>query len=77
MLRSSVTRETTASVAREISSRILSVPTVRRRVPLASSSLRPMAFSTWLLSRLPEVQADPELAQIWYWSSCRSRASIR
>src|SRR3990170_6521782 len=53
-----------------ISSRVLSLPTVRRRLPRASSSGTPIAVSTWEGSREPEVQAEPLDAD----TPCRSSA---
>ena len=48
---------------------------VRRREPRAISRLRPRARSTWLGSKEPEVQAEPEEAQMPCLSSMRRRLS--
>ena len=38
---------------------VVSVPSVSRSEPFASSRVKPIAVSTWLGSRLPAVHAEP------------------
>ena len=68
-------RSTTWGTARRISSissGVFRSPTVRRRLPWATSWGRPMARRTWLGSSDPEVQAEPEEAQMSWLSDRKS-----
>ncbi len=60
---------------KSISSSVLYTDRLKRMEPCAAVNGTPMARSTWLGSSEPEVQAEPDEAQMFSWFMCSRMAS--